>query len=106
MKSLGSRVLLAHATIVLVLVAVFLALYVSADGPTAGVGLMLPGLPLLALGLPWSAAFFNADGDLAKSMWLVLVLGPATVNVVIHGLVRLIWVAARHVGDGTFGRRS
>ncbi|MCM0674458.1 hypothetical protein NCC78_07120 [Micromonospora phytophila] len=101
MKSLGSRVLLAHAAIVLVLVAAFLAMDASADGPTVAVGLMLPGLPLLALGLPWSAAFFNADDPLTKSMWLVLALGPAVFNVVIHGLIRLVLVATRSVDAGT-----
>lgn len=73
----------------------------SADGPVVAVGLMLPGLPLLALGLPWSAAFFDADDPLTKGTWLVLALGPAVLNVVIHGLIRLVLVATRRVDAGT-----
>ncbi len=104
MKSPGSWILLAHAVVVLVLVTLHLAMVASIDptrtGPTATVGPLLPYLPLFVLGLPWSLNFWNdpyAYDDVDRITRLVVMLGPAVLNVIIHGLVRVVWVAARRV---------
>lgn len=105
MKSLGSWVLLAHATIVLGSVALFLHIYAS-ESPTGPFDLLLPYFPLLVFGLPWSLEFVLGDynDDWGRSVWFLVVLGPAMLNVVVHGLIRWVWVAARRVNAGTWGR--
>ncbi|WP_154942579.1 hypothetical protein [Micromonospora palomenae] len=110
MQSVRSRALIAHATTVVVLVILFLAMYSRIDptntGPTASVGLLLPYLPLFVLGLPWSLSFWNdpyAYDGVASHVRLLVVLGPAMLNVVVHGLIRCIAVVARRVHGGTPG---
>jgi len=84
--------LVAHAVVVLTLVVAFLvsgAVLTGADrGPTAAVGLLLPGVPLLLLGLPWSL-FFCADpyafDDAGTVTIHLVIIGPAVVNVLLHG---------------------
>ena len=107
MKSRGSRILLAHAAVVLVSVALFLIADAGIDpaktGPTAAAGLLLPYLPLFVLGLPWSFGFWidpYAYDDVDRITWLAVVLGPAVLNVVVHGLIRLVWIAARRGNAG------
>lgn len=90
-----SRRLVAHAAAVLTLVATFLimgAVLSDADhGPTAAVGFLLPGVPLLLLGLPWSL-YFCADPyafDNAGTVTVhLMIIGPAVVNVLLHGAYR------------------
>jgi hypothetical protein len=107
-KSRGSRILLAHAAVVLVLVVLFLVLEAGIDrattGPTAAVGLLVPYLPLVVLGLPWSLAYWldpYAYDDADRLTWLVVVLGPAMLNVGVHGLIRWVRGSARRVDAGT-----
>lgn len=82
---------IAHTAIVAVLTTVFVALIESTspeEGANIGAGIV--GLPLLALGLPWSSVFlidpYRFDGLSALS-WYVVALGPAFLNVALHGVV-------------------
>jgi hypothetical protein len=106
-KSRGSRILLAHAAVVLVLLALFIAMYANIPtkaGPTYVVGLTLPYVPLLVLGLPWSLGYLNdpyAYDDVDRITRLVVMLGPAVLNVVVHGLIRLVLPAVRRAGART-----
>ena len=64
-------------------------------GPTAAVGLLVPGVPLLFLGLPWSL-YFCADpyafDDAGMVIVHLMVVGPAIVNVLLHGVYRHVRV--------------
>jgi hypothetical protein len=89
------RRLVIHAIAVLVLVLVYAAVAVVVlgapnAGPTSGVGLLLPLLPLTVLGLPWSVPFwadpYMFDGVGVAGHHLILV-GPAILNLIIHGIV-------------------
>lgn len=90
-----SRRLVAHAAAVLTLVAAFLimeAVLTDAEhGPSAAVGFLLPGVPLLLLGLPWSL-YFCADpyafDDAGTVTIHLMIIGPAVVNVLLHGVYR------------------
>lgn len=96
MKLPGRRLaLLVHAITVLALLALFLAA-AAHGGPDANVGLGLVGLPLLALGLPWSLPYLldsSAYEHATQAVGLLAVLGPAVFNVVIHALV--VWLRGR-----------
>ncbi|NYF56342.1 hypothetical protein [Micromonospora purpureochromogenes] len=101
MKAIGSRVLLVHAVVVVALAALFLVLYLrSTDSTRIDTDIdLLPVFPFLALwglGLPWSLEFsMHSHGDVARSVELLMVIGPALVNVVIHALIRLAWIGAK-----------
>ncbi|MEV0397377.1 hypothetical protein [Polymorphospora rubra] len=91
----GRIVLLVHAAVVLVLALAFLVLDAN-SGPDANIGAGLVGLPLLALGLPWSLFYFAdpyAFGDVAAAVRLLAIVGPAVLNVVLHALVW--WLVGR-----------
>ncbi|MFC4017485.1 hypothetical protein ACFOW4_05940 [Micromonospora sp. GCM10011542] len=99
MTSRGSRVLLAHATTVLVLVALFMILDATA-GPDEYLVLIYPVFPLFLLGLPWSLTFMSdpdAYGHVGSGLGMLVALGPAALNVVFHGLIRLFWIVTRPV---------
>ncbi len=85
------RWLLVHGLVVGVLLAV-LALLVATSDPADGanIGAGLVGLPLLALGLPWSLVVlvdpYRFDDLSGAARWVVYV-GPAVLNVLLHALV-------------------
>ena len=84
------RLLAAHVVLVLGLTLLFVILDVTYRGIGANIGLGIAGLPLLALGLPWSLlavrdAYF-VDG-LPYAAWYLFALGPAFLNVVLHLVV-------------------
>lgn len=84
----------------LVLVALFLVLDAAA-GPDEYLVLVLPYLPLFVLGLPASLIFREdpgAYGHVGSSIWMLVAIGPAALNVVLHGLIRLVWVRTRRAG--------
>jgi hypothetical protein len=77
-----------HGAAVVVLAAVFLAMDLSTP-PDAGanIGAGLVGLPLIAMGLPWTLPWladpYGCDGlsELARYVWL---LSAAVLNVLLH----------------------
>lgn len=80
-----------HAMMVAALTALFLVLHRSTspeEGANIGAGIV--ALPLLALGLPWSFLFltnpYRFDG-VTERTWYVVALGPAVLNVALHGVV-------------------
>jgi hypothetical protein len=90
-----------HAVTVLVLVLAYAVmaaafLYGPGAGPTSGVGLMLPLLPLTVLGLPWAIPFwadpYAFDGIGHAGHHLILV-GPAILNVLIHAAIHRVRAA-------------
>ena len=91
--------LLAHASLVAVLTVAFVLLSVAADtGEGVSIGAGLVGLPLVALGVPWSLpvlldpyVFDSASAGLS----LVVAFGPAWLNLALHGAA-VAWVARRH----------
>ncbi|MEV0733187.1 hypothetical protein [Polymorphospora sp. NPDC050346] len=91
----GRIVLLVHAAVVLVLVLAFVVIDAN-SGPDANIGAGLVGLPLLALGVPWSLFYFAdpyAFDDVAAPLRLLAIAGPAVLNVVLHALVW--WLVGR-----------
>jgi hypothetical protein len=89
----ASRILAGHASVVALLTAAFVLLSVAAD---AGAGLL--GLPLVALGVPWSlpvlldpSVFDGASAGLS----LTVAFGPAWLNLALHAAA-LVWTARRH----------
>ena len=96
-----SYLLRAHAIIVvvpLVIFAVLWALDPPGSGEGANIGAGIAGLPLIALGLPWSAigmAAFDASGPtrsfahdgLLIAIYLASGLAGAPLNVILHALL-------------------
>lgn len=84
-----------HAITVIALITVFWVGTIAAD-PEDGVpiGLGLFALPLLALGLPWSwpaiSNPYQFDG-LSPIPWTLATFGPAMLNVILHGLVLVVF---------------
>lgn len=86
--STGTRVLLIHAAVVVVLLILLVGLEV-ASSPDAGanIGAGLVALPLMALGMPWSLAglidpyaFGHWSDEARYGVWF----GPAIFNVALH----------------------
>ena len=86
-----SRRVAVHAAVVGVLLALFTVARLSsgaADGADVGAG--LAGLPLLALGFPWTLLLFVDPArlyDLPTTVWYLVTLGPAVLNVILHALL-------------------
>ena len=95
------RWLYVHAGVVGVLIALFIAAVLGEDpdgGANIGAGLV--GLPILALGLPWTLPqwIYPAPYDaLPRALWYVVTLGPAVLNVALHA-------ALGSAGAGSGGR--
>lgn len=99
----GARVLLAvHAGVVGVLLAAFIALSVAGGGGDANIGAGIVGLPLIALGVPWSFPAMHAFDALTAdravagdALMVVLYLGSrvvwAPLNVLLHWAVWRAW---------------
>ena len=89
------RRLLAHLAVVMGLLSLF-AVLVAATPPDAGanIGAGIVGLPLLALGMPWSLPIlidpyrFDQWSDAAH---YVLWFGPALLNVALHAVAVAVW---------------
>lgn len=84
--------LLAHAGLVAVLLATFTALVLGTPpGSGANIGAGIVGLPLLALGAPWTVPAivdpYQLDA-LPAAVWYVVQLGPAVLNVALHAALR------------------
>jgi hypothetical protein len=95
--------LFAHAVIVAALTTLFLVLHrTTAPEEGANIGAGIVALPLLALGLPWSFPFFinpyRFDG-LTERSWYVVALGPAVLNVVLHGAALVVARTRRNPAD-------
>ena len=87
---IGARILLAHRIVVLALLVLYVIATETHTGPDANIGAGLVGLVLLVLGLPWTAPFLAGATAPEGLIGLVLRLGPAVLNVALHGLLRLI----------------
>ncbi|SFO18754.1 hypothetical protein SAMN05660359_01872 [Geodermatophilus obscurus] len=80
-----------HAAVVAGLLVLFAVARLSsgaADGADIGAGLV--GLPLLALGFPWTLLLFVDPArlyDLPTALWYLVTLGPAVLNVALHALL-------------------
>ncbi len=86
-----SRWVAVHAAVVAVLLVLFAVARLSsgaADGADTGAGLV--GLPLLALGFPWTLSLLVDPArlyDLPTAAWYLVTLGPAVLNVALHALL-------------------
>jgi len=100
--------LIAHAGVVLVLLVVFGVLSAGGSGGGANIGAGLVGLPLIALGFPWSwlgmAAFdaFGPDRSFAHDPGLVLLflgsrVAGAPLTVLLHWAAWRWWRRIRPV---------
>jgi hypothetical protein len=89
-RTTSGRRVLVHLLVVVGLTVAFVVLFVSTPPNTgANIGLGLVGLPLLALGLPWSLPTFvnpYARDDWSDTARAVVDFGPAYLNVALHAL--------------------
>lgn len=91
--------LVAHAVVVVFLVALYVAATVTTspdEGANIGAGLV--GLTLLGLGVPWSVPFgVNPDfpSDLPGAWFEIVGFAPAFLNVVLHAVIRLVVLRRR-----------
>ena len=102
------RWLVAHAAVVVVCTLAFW-LIVAATPTEAGIdfGVVLPALPLMALGLPWNLPTlidpYQFDG-LSPVLWSLVHVGPAFLDVALRGA--LFWFVSgrrRRRPDSTAG---
>lgn len=66
------------------------------DGANIGAGILL--LPLLALGVPWSLPVITDPyrfDQVADALWYAVNLGPALLNVVLHGVLLVSYAVLR-----------
>ena len=94
-----TRILVAHAVVVGLLVGPFLALDMTTPaGAGADIGAGGVGMLLLLLGLPWSLAVlidpYWFDG-VSNAAWYAAVIGPAALNVALHTATRRILTRRR-----------
>jgi hypothetical protein len=81
--------LVAHAFVVLVLVAAFWLIVVATPAEDGfNFGVVVAALPLMALGLPWSLGSlvvdpYALDGS-SPLLWSLIEFGPAVLNLVVH----------------------
>lgn len=83
--------LTAHIPIVALVVAAFVDGEVGYDA-AAGANINLAGLPLLALGLPWSLLYIAALPwlyDARTAVWIAAAIGPAAANLLLHTVYRI-----------------
>jgi hypothetical protein len=83
-------IFLAHAGLVLVLSVAFLVLATAGPEGDANIGAGLAGLPLIALGLPWSISYVSEPHAIDELAQAVMVCGPALLNLVLHGIVLVL----------------
>ncbi len=86
----GRVILTVHRAVVLVLIVLYVVLTQTHPGPDANIGAGMVGLALLVLGLPWTAPFLAGAAGPDGTLGIVLRLGPAVLNVALHGFLRLI----------------
>ena len=94
------RLLLAHFSVVMALLGLFTVL-VAATPTDAGanIGAGIAGLPLLALGVPWSLPVLVAPyrfDQWSDTAHYVLWFGPAFLNVALHAVAIAVWSHRRH----------
>lgn len=92
-----SRAVLLHLALVVLLTLAFASLAAAGRGEAdADIGAGLAVLPLLVpLGLPWSILYLSnpyAFDDVSTPLRLLVLLGPAYLNVLLHAL----WRRRRH----------
>lgn len=92
------RLLIVHAIVVAALTVLYAVLHAASfgapgAGPEAGIGLLPAYVPLAALGVPWSCAFFvdpyafDDAGDIGRQL---VIVGPAWLNLAIHAVGRIV----------------
>lgn len=89
-RALPRLLLLIHALLVLLFLVAFLVMTGGDPAPDANIGAGLVGLALLGLGLPWSLLHQLIDSatfdDFPRAVRIVLMFGPAVLNVVVHSV--------------------
>lgn len=94
------RLLITHAVVVVVLSAVLLLLAVP-ESPDANIGAGLAYLALLPFGLPWTALLLLAPPTWPSGALLGCAIAAASLNVVLHLLLRVHLVRRRAARDST-----
>jgi hypothetical protein len=96
-------VFLGHAGLVLLLTLGFLALSQAGSEGDANIGAGLVGLPLVALGLPWSLPYVTEPHAIAELSQAATVCLPALLNLALHGIVLALvgWFRRRRLRGGS-----
>lgn len=82
--------MIAHGAVVVGLLVIFFLILASAEPHDPNFGLGMVGVPLMILGLPWTAHALWDPGfydSLPDQLRLLALLGPAVLNLVIHALI-------------------